>query len=269
MTRKMLPRLLAAVATMAALVAALTSIAGTGFAQTSAAQAQYGPSNTAPPTISGTPQVGQVLTANAGTWSGSPTFTYQWQRCDAQGNACAAIAGATAKTYTVQSADAGTTLRVAVTATDSSGSNSATSAQTAVVSQQGPQGAIKLQNGATSIPATSVNLPERLIVDRVKFSPNRLTSRSAFVGRFHVSDTRGFVVRDALVKVTGLPYAWARAGVEVRTDQTGWATMTIVPTQNLPLGRRNALVMFVRARVEGQSLLAGSSTRRLVQILIR
>ena len=84
-----------------------------------------------------------------------------------------------------------------------------------------------------------------------------------------MADTRGFVVRDALVKVTGLPYAWARTGVEVRTDQTGWATMTIVPTRNLPLGRRNALVMFVRARVEGQSLLAGSSARRLVQILIR
>ena len=47
MTRKMLPRLLAAVATMAALVAALTSIAGTGFAQTSATQAQYGPSSKA------------------------------------------------------------------------------------------------------------------------------------------------------------------------------------------------------------------------------
>jgi hypothetical protein len=54
------------------------------------------------------------------------------------------------------------------------------------------------------------------------------------------------VVREALVKVTGLPYAWARTGVEVRTDQTGWATMTIVPTQNMPLGRRNALVMFVQ-----------------------
>src|SRR3954447_21962027 len=57
--------------------------------------------------------------------------------------------------------------------------------------------------------------------------------------------------------------------VEVRTDQTGWATVPITPTQSLPLGRRNALVMFVRARVEGQSLLAGSSTRRLVQTLIR
>ena len=112
-------------------------------------------------------------------------------------------------------------------------------------------------------------MPERLIIDSVKFTPNRLTNRGEFTGRFHVSDTRGNVVRDVLVKVTGLPYAWAHARGEVRTDQTGWATVTVTPTQSLPLGQRNALVMFVRARVEGQSLLAGSSTRRLVQILIR
>lgn len=77
------------------------------------------------------------------------------------------------------------------------------------------------------------------------------------------------VVRDVLVKVTGLPYASAHSRVEVRTDQTGWASVTVMPTQSLPLGQRNALVMFARARVEGQPLLAGSSTRRLVQILIR
>jgi hypothetical protein len=84
-----------------------------------------------------------------------------------------------------------------------------------------------------------------------------------------VSDTRGYVVRDALVLVTGLPYAWAQTSGEVRTDQTGWATMTINPTVNMPLGRHDALVMFVRARVEGQAVLAGSSTRRLVQVSIR
>jgi hypothetical protein len=269
MTRRTIPRLLAAVATLAALVAALTAIAGTGRADTTAAQAQYGPSNTAAPTITGTPQTGQTLTANPGKWTGSPAFSFQWQRCNAQGANCAAISGATAQTYALQTADAGSTLRVAVTAKDASGSTSATSSQTAVVAQAGPEGAIKLSNGQTSIPASSVSLPQRLIIDGVKFSPNVLTTRGAFVGRFHVSDTRGFVVRDTLVKVTALPYAWAFSRGEVRTDQTGWATVTIQPTRNMPLVRRHALVMFVRARADGQPLLAGSSSRRLVQVTIR
>jgi hypothetical protein len=271
MTRRFIPRLAAAAATVTALVAALTVIAGSGFAQGSAAQANYAPQNTAAPTISGTPQVGQTLTASPGTWSSdtTPTFTYQWQRCDDKGNACAAISGATKQTYAVASADLGKTLRVAVTATNPSGSASATSAQTPVVGDAGPAGAIKLQNGKTSIPASSVTLPSRLIIDGVRFDPPRLTNRNAFVGQFHVSDTRGFVVRDALVKVTALPYSWGHSRAEVRSGQDGWATLTITPTRNMPVGRRGALVMFVRARVEGQSLLAGSSARRLVQVLIR
>jgi hypothetical protein len=272
MTRRILPRLLAAGVTLAAVAAALTAVAGTGYAQNATpAQANYAPTSSASPTISGTPQVGQTLTASPGTWTSdtTPTFGYQWSRCDAQGANCAAIAGATAQTYAVQTADAGKTLRVAVTATNPTGSGSASSAQTAAVTQAGPEGAIKLQNGQTSIPATSVALPSRLIIDGVRFSPNRLTSRAAFVGRFHVSDTRGYVVRDTLVKVTGLPYSWAHSRAEVRTGQDGWATLTIVPTRNMPLGKRAALVMFVRARVEGQSLLAGSSARRLVQVTVR
>jgi hypothetical protein len=271
MTRRFIPRLLAAAATVAAIVAALTAVAGTGFAQTSAAQANYAPVNKAAPATSGNAQVGQTLTASNGTWTSdtTPTYRYQWQRCDAQGNACTAITGATAQTYTLQSADLAKTIRVVVTASNASGSSSATSAQSAAIADSGPQGAIKLSNGQTSVPATSVALPERLIVDGVRFTPNRLTTRGAFVGRFHVSDTRGYVVRDVLVKVTGLPYAWARGSAEVRTDQTGWATVTIAPTRNLPIGRRAALVMFVRARIEGQSLLAGSSTRRLVQVTVR
>ena len=271
MTRRFIPRVAAAAVIVAALVAALTAIAGTGSAQTSAAQANYAPTNTGPPTIGGTPQVGQVLTANAGAWSSdtAPTYSYQWERCDDKGAGCGTIGGANAATYTVQEADVGKTLRVAVTATTKSGSGSATSAQSAVIPPAGPAGAIKLGNGLTSVPGSSVTLPSRLIIDGVQFSPHPLTSRAAFVGRFHVSDTRGYVVRDVLVKVTGLPYSWAHTGVEVRTGQDGWATLTIVPTRNMPLGRSNALVMFVRARVDGQALLAGSSTRRLVQVRIR
>ena len=270
MTRKALPRLLGGAAALVLLVVALTAIAGTGLAQTSAAQANYAPTNSAAPTISGTAQVGQTLTAATGTWNSSttPTFTYQWQRCDTAGNNCVAIPGATAQTYTVSNDDVNNTLRVVVTATNSSGSGSATSSQTAVVSQPGPAGAIKTASGATSVPASSVNLPERLIINGVKFTPNVLSSRNPFTLRVHVVDTRGYLVRDALVKSTALPYAWAKSPTEVRTGEDGWATITVTPTRNMPL-RRDALVFQVRARVEGQNLLAGSSSRRLIQVGIR
>jgi hypothetical protein len=279
MARTYLPRTLGAAGIIAALVAALTLFAGGSLAAGSAAQANYAPTNTAAPGITGTPQVGNVLTASNGSWTSdtTPTYKYAWQGCDAQGNNCAAISGATASTYTVQSADLNKTIRVTVTATNASGATSATSAQTAAVTQAGttpppptglPAGAIKEASGLTSIPASSVTATDRLVIDSVKFTPGRLTSRAAFSGRFHVAEANGYVVRDALVKVTPLPYAWAKGGVEVRTDENGWATVSIRPTINMPLAR-NALVMFVRARVEGQSLLTGSSTRRLVQVTIR
>ena len=66
------------------------------------------------PTISGTPAPGRTLTAVTGTWKPTPTtFTYQWLRSGA------AIAGATAATYTPVSADLDRGLSVRVTATRS------------------------------------------------------------------------------------------------------------------------------------------------------
>ena len=92
------------------------------------------PVNTAPPAITGTSQVGQTLTASTGTWTNSPTsFAYQWLRCNGGGNSCDAVANATQSTYTLVAADVGSTMRVRVTATNADGSNSAQSAQTAVV----------------------------------------------------------------------------------------------------------------------------------------
>ena len=94
---------------------------------------QFTPVSSVPPTIAGTPQQGQTLTASTGTFSMTPTFTYAWQRCDAAGAACADIVGATASTYVVAPEDAATTLRVTITATNRFGTATGQSVQTAVV----------------------------------------------------------------------------------------------------------------------------------------
>jgi hypothetical protein len=100
--------------------------------------AELTPKSTAPPTISGTPAVGQTLTASTGSWSGKPTsFSHQWQRCDAAGTACTPIVGATGQTYVVAEADTGATLQVAVTARNAVGARTASSAPTAVIQAAG------------------------------------------------------------------------------------------------------------------------------------
>ena len=92
------------------------------------------PSNTALPTVSGTMTQGHSLSTSNGSWTGSPTsFSYQWQDCNSSGASCSNIAGATGSSYMLASGDAGHTIRSVVTAANSAGSQSATSAQTAAV----------------------------------------------------------------------------------------------------------------------------------------
>jgi hypothetical protein len=119
------------------LAIALVALAAVMSASPSAAaRKRTAPLNTTSPSISGTAAVGSVLTASTGTWTGTTpiTYSYQWQRCDKAGANCSSISGATASSYKLVSADAGSTLRVVVTAVNSVGSSVATSAQTAVVS---------------------------------------------------------------------------------------------------------------------------------------
>jgi len=98
------------------------------------AVASAAPANTSAPTISGSPVVGNTLTATKGSWSGSPTsYSYSWRRCDSSGAACTVVAGATAATYKLVAADAGHRMRVLVKATNASGTASKRSAATAVV----------------------------------------------------------------------------------------------------------------------------------------
>lgn len=252
---------LLAAAAAASVLTALAAVAG--FAE---AQAQIAPTNTAAPTISGTARDGETLTANEGTWTGDDpmTFTYQWQRCDANGLNCANLAGATSRTYAVQTSDVNNRLQVTVTATNATGSSSANSQPTSAVSP--PEGATRLSDGRFSIPASSVRLPHRLIISGVEFAPSVVRSRQPYTGRFRVTDTRGYIVRDAIVLVTGVPLGWIQAPPEVRTNVDGLATIQIQPTTRLRLVRGGSMVKFIRARKEGDTILAGISTRRLVRV---
>ncbi|MDX6465146.1 MAG: large repetitive protein [Gaiellaceae bacterium] len=92
------------------------------------------PVNTALPAISGSAVQGQLLTASNGTWSGTAPFSYayEWRRCDAAGSSCLAVSAG--GSYTPVAGDVGATLRVAVTASNTAGSTTAVSAQTATVS---------------------------------------------------------------------------------------------------------------------------------------
>jgi hypothetical protein len=117
------------------------SASSTSSATTIVQPASAPPANTAPPTITGTPQDGQVLTANPGSWSGSQpiTYAYQWMRCDTSGANCAAILNATNASYLITTADVAHTVLVVVTAGNSAGSAGATSNPTAVVQASSQQ----------------------------------------------------------------------------------------------------------------------------------
>ncbi|HST14076.1 MAG TPA: hypothetical protein VLJ44_04380 [Gaiellaceae bacterium] len=253
--------LLAAVTSGAAML--LVTTGGPALGSSSAAEYEYGhPAPQTAPAITGTAQVGQKLTTSNGTWSSSTTISlygYAWQRCDTAGNGCTTIAGATTNTYTPVDSDQGHTIRSLVTAVNSSGPTTAASAQSGVIAASFPTG--------KQVDAKLVVLPNRLIIDKVTYSANPIRSRSVpTVMRIHVADSRQNSVQNALVFPEGLPYSRIGSLPEVRTDGNGWATVQLRPAQFFP--RKGYLVLFVRARVEGQDAIGGTSTRRLVQVTI-
>jgi hypothetical protein len=220
------------------------------------------PSSTGKPTITGLAEERETLTAADGGWTGPTPITTarQWQRCDAQGAGCVGIVGATAPTYLVTSADVGLRLRIFVSATNPGGTTSAASDPTDVVRPLTPR------PGRMVIGIEDVSPPQRLIIDRVRFSPSPLRSLTPVTARFRISDTRGFRISSALVQVISVPFGLVRTVAEVETDEQGWATFTLVPTSRLQLRNGGSLVLFVRARKPGENPLAGVSTRRLVRL---
>lgn len=132
---------------VAAVAVALSTALGSAAAPAARATAQAAPVNAAPPVVSGTARQGQTLSASSGSWGGTLpiSYSYRWQRCDNAGAACNGISGTTGETYVLVSADVGHTIRVRVTASNSSGSAQAVSAPTGVVANLGTAPAATLQ----------------------------------------------------------------------------------------------------------------------------
>jgi len=255
------------------LLVALMGLAGQASAMSAAA-----PTNTAPPTISGSAQVGQTLTASPGTWAGTGaiTYGYSWRRCGRAGGSCSAISGATGSTYLLKGVDLGTTLRVRVTATDAGGSRSVPSAPTAVVvaAAATPAPAPTAASGCPASPGatvqvTDVNLPALLTIDGQQVSPSTITPTTrTLTARFHVSAC-GASVQGALVYVTAVPYGQFSIPNEQPTGADGWATLDFTALKGFPVSRvQSLLVMFVRARKAGENVLGGISARRLVSFRV-
>ncbi len=93
------------------------------------------PANYTLMTISGTPRVGELLTADTGMWSGTLpiSYSYQWVRCTFADPDCLDITGATGLTYTAVTADVGFLLVLEVTATNVVATTIALSRATGVI----------------------------------------------------------------------------------------------------------------------------------------
>ena len=253
------------------------------FVSGATARSAVAPANTSPATISGTPQVGQTLTAGNGTWTGtSPiSYSYTWERCDATGGSCSSISGATDQTYLLKSPDGGNTLRVRVTATNADGSGSSTSVPSAVIAMAGASTSTSTttttaqttttatasgcaKSGGT-LAVTDVSPPAHLSIDQTQISPSRVTyGTRSLTARFHVSGCGGSV-QGALVFVTAVPYGQFAIPNEQATGADGWATLQFTALPGYPVSnKQQLLVMFVRARKPGEDILGGISARRLV-----
>ncbi len=112
-----------------------------GVYQVNTGDLSSGPINLVPPAITGTADVGQVLTANPGLWIydvgvGLPTQSWQWRLANSD------IAGANAASYTVQPGDVGPGLSVRDIQTGTNGQRFADSMTVAQSFQPTDDGAL-------------------------------------------------------------------------------------------------------------------------------
>ncbi len=246
------------------------STSATSSASEVVSPAGVAPQNTAKPSLTGISKVGQTVTVCCGSWSGTQpiALVFRWVRCGANGAApCTTITGATQQSYTLTAAELGGTVEAFVTATNAYGSIETSTPPSGTVIRAEPLGAVKLANGRISIPVTSVALPQRLVIAGISLNPSRIRSRvRGTTITVRVVDSRGYLVRGALVSVTGFPAAWLKPVPSRRTAVDGTLKLRLLPTAKLPLKKDGSLALFVRVRKPGANPFAGISASRMFRV---
>jgi len=165
------------------------------------------PSNSVAPALSGTAQEGQTLTCSTGTWSGSPTYTYQWKRNGSN------IGSATNSTYTLVTADVGQSIKCTVTATNFIGSATADS-NTVTPTSSVDADAQAFITAASITDPTQQSAINQLVVDLKGYSIwSKMKALYPFVGgtasahKFNLKDPRDLDAAFRLVFSGGVTHA--------------------------------------------------------------
>src|SRR5262249_14324577 len=220
------------------------------------------PQATTPPVITGTPTVGQQLSTTNGNWKGSKPITYSvsWQRCNTAVTACTDL-GHSGPSYTLVAGDAGHRMRTKITASNSVDQSSALSLPTTIVQQGGGGGGGG--GGGNVVDGKDVGpAGERLVVDKVTFNPNPVTSRNVPIHvKITVKDTNGKLVKGALVFFRSTPVV-ASIPTDAPTGSDGTVSYSIQPRSDFPIKNGYSVQFFVKAYRTGDPTLAGISGTR-------
>ena len=257
---------------LAAIVGSLASSTLAFLVLVAAATAapKVAPVNIEPPTITGTPRVGEVLTAQNGTWQNSPTeYRYRWLRCNTNGNSCV-LTASDGKTYRLGQVDVGSTIRVRVTAVNADGATNARSEQTDVIASN----AAPLTNTARPTITGEARVGQELTATEGSWTGNP----TSFAFQWQRCDVDS-VTCGAVIGATGRTYGVriADLGFRLRVEVTarkdgrsGTATSTVtgivVPTAPITNARPTISIISVRftgARVYARFRICDDTPRNL------
>ena len=180
---------------------------------------------TGAPTISGTVQVDETLTADTSGITDADglsdvSYSYQWIRND--GTNDSDIGGQTGSTYTLVSADEGKTIKVKVSFTDDADNEETlTSAATAAVAAAPSRLTVSLENGATTHDGSAVFTFE------IRFSEEFALSYTTL--KFRAFDVTGGEVLNAQRMDKPSNIRWL---IKVRPDSNGDVTVVLPVTED-------------------------------------